>query len=184
MYLHGRKKKAKALESFDINVTPMIDMFSVLISFLLMTAVFSATGQIKIEVPFLSSKPPPPQKEIEAKPKKTLTVIVDNTEAVLEVGSTASSASPEKYTYKYDERGFEEFQSKLYFIRTADATVDLATVMTELDVPYETLVKVLDAMRELRPGRQPIPMPADYKVPSGVDKNALIPKIVLGNIIL
>lgn len=179
------RRRAKGEESFELNVTPMIDMFSVLISFLLITAVFSATGQMRVEVPFLSSKPPPTKQEVEKnKPEKVVTLIIDTDKVKLEVGLSDNSQTVKKDEYKTDDKGLDDLQGKLYALRQEDGKFDKVTVMSEMDVKYETLVAVLDAMRELKPGRQPIPWPADYKLPTGIDPSALIPKIIFGNVIL
>jgi biopolymer transport protein ExbD len=168
----------------EINVTPMIDMFSVLNSFLLMAAVFSASGLIRVEIPFLSSKPPPTQEEIDKNPQKVLNLVIDNEYVVLDISTTASASTPTKDKFDLTPQGLDQLQAKIYEIRLADKRVDKVTVMTELEVTYEKLVLVLDTLRILKPGRPPIPLPADYKMPYGVDHAALIPKIVLGNIIL
>lgn len=179
-----RKRSSGQDGPIELNVTPMIDMFSMLNSFLLMTAVFSATGAVRVEVPFLSSKPPPTQKEMDDKPEKVVTLIVDNDMAKLEIGLSNNSSSVKKEEFKVDPAGLDALQAKLYAIRSEDPMFDKVTVMTETDTKYEKLIQVLDAMRELKPGRAPIPLPADYKLPVGTDRNALIPKIVLGNVIL
>jgi biopolymer transport protein ExbD len=178
------KKRKKSAESFDINVTPMLDMFSVLIAFLLLTAVFSSTGQIRVEIPFLSSKPPPPQEEIDKNPQKTVTITVDTSIVKMDLSTDATSKDNESKEYPLSEQGLDDLQARLYQIRSEDPKFDKVTLMTELDVKYETLVQVIDTMRELKPGRQPIPYPAGVKPPAGVDSDALIPKIVLGNVIL
>jgi biopolymer transport protein ExbD len=177
------KKRKKAADSFEINVTPMLDMFSVLIAFLLATAVFSSTGQIRVEVPFLSSKPPPTQDEVDKNPQKVITITIDNAQVKLDVSSTNNSKAESKQ-YSLDDKGLDEMQARLYQLRSEDTKLDKATVMTELEVKYENLVKVIDYMRDLKPGRQPIPYPEGVKPPIGVDPDALIPKIVLGNVIL
>jgi biopolymer transport protein ExbD len=184
MSKHKLRKRRKSAESFEINVTPMLDMFSVLIAFLLATAVFSSTGQIRVEVPFLSSKPPPPQEDLDKNPQKTVTITVDNATVRMDVATDASSAGAERKDYPLDDQGLDDLQARLYQMRSEDPKLDKVTVMTELEVKYENLVKVIDAMRELKAGRQPIPYPPDVKPPAGVDPEALIPKIVLGNVIL
>ena len=178
------KKRKKSEDSFELNVTPMLDMFSVLIAFLLLTAVFSSTGQSRVEVPFLSSKPPPTQEELDKTPVKNLTVTLDTATVKLEVATSASSKALESKTFNIDDQGLDDLQNRLYQLRSEDPKVDKVTLMTELEVKYENLIRVVDAMRELKPGRQPIPYPDGIKPPAGVDPAALIPKIVLGNVIL
>lgn len=179
------KKRSKGpQDAVNINITPMVDMFSVLNSFLLMAAVFSASGLVRVEIPFLSSKPPESQQELDKKKEKVVNVIVDLTYAIVDVSTTATTEGATKNKYDLTPQGLDQLQGQIYNLRAQDPKFDKVTVMTELDVPYETLIKVLDALRVLNPGRQPIPLPADYKVPVGVDRTSLIPKIVLGNVIL
>lgn len=179
------KKRSKGEDRpVEINVTPMIDMMSMLNTFLLMTAVFSATGQNRVEVPFLSSKAPPTQKELDDKPEKVVTLIVDTNVVRLEVGLSNNSTSVKKEEFGVDAAGLDTLQGKLHSLRSEDPNFDKVTVMTEPEVNYELLTNVIDSMRELKGNRAPIPLPADYKLPIGVDRSALIPKIVLGNVIL
>lgn len=178
------KRRKKVAGAFEINVTPMIDMFSVMITFLLATAVFSSTGQTRVEVPFLSSKPPPTQEEVDKKPVRLVTVIVENKIVKMESSLSNNSTTVKKEQFNNDDRGLDDLQAKLYQIRQQDPKFDKVTVMTELDTKYENLVKVLDAMRELKGGRPPIAVGPEFKPPPGIDSNSLIPKIVLGNVIL
>jgi hypothetical protein len=102
----------------------------------------------------------------------------------MDLSTDATSKDNESKEYPLSEQGLDDLQARLYQIRSEDPKFDKVTLMTELDVKYETLVQVIDTMRELKPGRQPIPYPAGVKPPAGVDSDALIPKIVLGNVIL
>jgi biopolymer transport protein ExbD len=179
-----KKKKYKAAEAFDINVTPMVDMFSVLISFLLITAVFSATGQARVDVPFLSSRPPEDQKDEDKDPPVNLTVVIQESKVELEVTGGKIGEKPETHEYQLVEAGLDELQAKVYQYRKDDLRVDTVTLLTDENIKYDKLVMVLDAVRVLKPNRDPIPVPADYKFPRGVDQEALIPKIIMGNVIL
>lgn len=180
-----KKRSVGPQAPIELNITPMIDMFSVLIAFLILVAVFSATGFHKAEIPFLSEKPPPTREEIEKeKPHLTATVIIDKDYVVVEYGNSKTSLDIKPERYDLTEQGLDSMQDSLYRARTADPGFDLVTVMTELDVPYDTMMRVFDTMRVLQNNRPTIPLPQDYKVPDGVNREALIPKIVLGNVIL
>lgn len=179
------KKRSKGeAPPVEINVTPMLDMFSVLISFLLITAVFSSVGFQRIEVPFLSSAPPQSKQEVDKDPKKVVTLVISNEKAVLEIGMSNSSADVKKEDFTVDEMGLESLQAKLYTMRSEDNRFDMVTVMQEPETKYEILMGVLDTLRNLKPGRTPIPMPEDQKPIAGVEPEALIPKIVLGDVAL
>ena len=182
--MSSKKKKYKAAEQFDINVTPMVDMFSVLISFLLITAVFSATGQARVDVPFLSSRPPEEKNEPEKDPPVNLTVVIQDSKVELEVTGGKIGENPQTFEFQLVETGLDELQAKIYQYRKDDLRVDTVTFMTDEEIRYEKLVMVLDAVRVLKPNRDPIPVPADYKFPRGVDQDSLIPKVIMGNVIL
>lgn len=177
------KKRKQVSSAFDINVTPMLDLFSVLIIFLLATSVFSATGELRIEVPFLSSKPPPPQKELDKNPEKTVNITVDEKTVVYQQATTASSVVVDKLEVPLTEEGLDKIQAKIYDIRKKEPKFDKVTIFTQAEVKYEDLILVLEAVRELRPPRTPIPFPEDYKMPTGVDPTNLVTKVVLGNVI-
>lgn len=177
------KKRKQVATAFDVNVTPMLDLFSVLIIFLLATSVFSATGEIRIEVPFLSSQPPPKQDELDKKPEKTVSITIDVDKVKYQQATTAKSTVQDEFEVPLTEEGLDKIQAKIYGIRKENPGFDKVTVFTQQEVNYEKLVMVLDSVREYRPGRTPIAYPADYKFPNGVDGTSLVTKIVLGNVI-
>lgn len=179
-----KKKRMRVAEDFDINVTPMVDMFSVLISFLLIAAVFSATGQARVDVPFLSSRPLPEEKKEDKDPPVNLTLVIATDKLTLEVTGGTIGEKPESFDFLMVDLGLDELQAKIYDYRKADLRVDTVTMMSDEDLKYEMLVKVIDAVRVLKPSRPPLDLPVDYKAPRGVDREALIPKIVMGNVIL
>jgi len=177
------KKRKQVATAFDVNVTPMLDLFSVLIIFLLATSVFSATGETRIEVPFLSSQPPPKQEELDKTPEKTVNITIDTKTVKYQQATTASSVIKDEIEVPLSEEGLDKIQAKIYDIRKENPKFDKVTVFTQAEVSYESLVMVLDTVRELKPGRAPIPFPADYKMPVGADPSNLVTKVVLGNVI-
>lgn len=177
------KKRKQVATAFDVNVTPMLDLFSVLIIFLLATSVFSATGEFRIEVPFLSSQPPPKQEEIDKNPEKTVSITIDRDKVKYQQATTAKSTVQDEIEVPLTEDGLDKIQAKIYAIRKENPKFDKVTIFTQPEVNYEKLVMVLDAVRELRSGRTPIAYPEDYKFPSGSDRESLVTKIVLGNVI-
>lgn len=177
------KKRQKVPTAFEINVTPMLDLFSVLIIFLLATSIFSATGESRIEVPFLSSQPPPKQEDLEKVVEKAVSITVDVNSVKYQQATTAFSVVEEQFEVPLTEDGLDRVQSKIYDIRKENPKFDKVTIFTQPEVDYEKLVMVLDAVRVLKPNRTPIPFPEGYKMPSGVDPLSLVTKVVLGNVI-
>ena len=180
-----RKKKntGGGSDAFEINVTPMIDMFSVLNTFLLMTAVFSATGQVQVQIPFFSSAPPPTEKQIEKTKSRTIDIKFTNDEITLTVGWSDSSLKSEEFTLKTDPTGLDELQERIYKARMEDPKLDKATLHVLDDTTYQTTYAVLDSIKVLKKSRQPLVWPEDYKLPPGEMKETLIPKIVFGDVV-
>ncbi|NBX16611.1 MAG: biopolymer transporter ExbD [Proteobacteria bacterium] len=177
------KKRKQVATAFEVNVTPMLDLFSVLIIFLLATSVLSSVGELKIEVPFLSSKPPPPQEKIDKNPEKTVSVTIDVRKVKYQQATTASSLPANEFEVDLTEDGLDKIQAAIYAIRKENAAFDKVTVFTQPEVSYAKLVMVLDSLRDLRNGRTPIAFPAGYQFPSGVEQTSLITKIVLGDVL-
>jgi biopolymer transport protein ExbD len=177
------KKRKQVATAFEVNVTPMLDLFSVLIIFLLATSVLSSTGELRIEVPFLSSKPPPKQEELEKKPEKTVSVTVDVKKVKYQQATTARSVPENEFEVDLNETGLDRIQAEIYAIRKENSAFDKVTVFTQPEVSYEKLILVLDSIRELRNGRTPIAYPAGYQFPPGVDQTSLVTKIVLGDVL-
>jgi biopolymer transport protein ExbD len=175
----------------EINVTPMIDMFSVILSFLLMTAVFTSTGVHIVQIPFLSSAPPD-DREKDPKVVTTATLLIDNDEMKLELSKSNASRIEETKTFRVDEEGLSNLRMFLYEKRVEEPEFDRVTVMTADDTRYETLIHVLDAMRFLKEGMEPIPPPESetegqedsQEEMLRIHSKDLISKIILGNVIL
>lgn len=172
----------------EINVTPMIDMFSVILSFLLMTAVFSATGIHVIQIPFLSSAPPPDVDDKDDKPVTTMTLLLDPESVKVEKGKSDASKIEEEKTFAVDETGLLDLQNYLYALRVEEPEFDKVTLMTDEATEYDVMIKVLDALRFLPEDREPIAMPAaegpEAEAMALLHGQNLIPKIILGNVIL
>jgi biopolymer transport protein ExbD len=61
-------------QTLDLNLTPMIDLMTVLVTFLLMTAVWTNLGRITVDQSVQK-----PNKEQKTEPPKRLTIMLDNT---------------------------------------------------------------------------------------------------------
>ena len=71
-----RKKKRMGADgggSIELNVMPFIDVFSLLTTFLLFSAVFVQIGILEVQVPFLSNSNPPDN----SKPSRDLSIKLD-----------------------------------------------------------------------------------------------------------
>ncbi len=176
------KKREQVEESFSINVIPMIDLVTILNAFLLVSASFFAFGQIRVEIPFLSSAMPPkgPQKE-----SFTLNVEILKKGLNIQLQSSVNPRKdkrisiPKKSSNQYD---FERFHREVADIKRAHPDVDLMTVFPGDRIEYQTIILLLDAARELKPGDPKLVT----KLPDGTELPAhyLISKVVMGGVIL
>jgi biopolymer transport protein ExbD len=165
----------------DLNIIPFIDVFSMLNTFLLFSAVFVATGILEVQVPFLSSAPPP--KDSGA---RTLEVKVDAERDKVQV-ITEYSKEPrneQKFDFPNSKEGIGKMHEKLVEIRRGSPDTDKITFFSEDDVIYENVAAILDAVK--------FRLPADPKFPAKnpvtgavePDEQFLFPKIVMGSVML
>src|ERR1700744_4497907 len=133
---YANKKLARhSRKPAELLLVPMIDIFTVLVTFLLMTAVFSRTVILQLNLPASQTefREPPPGLVLEVMVRKDLLQVADRN-----TGPLASFPITE-HGYDYDglteylKRVKEKFQEKTE-----------ATILLESDTPYDTLVQVMD----------------------------------------
>ena len=160
-----RKKKSLSAET-DImeilNLTPMMDVFTVLVVFLLITAVFTSITIMELSVPTSSGGP------VSNRPNFAIEVIVRKAGLEIANGRTVEATIPNKDN-KYDLKKLSEMlvQLKAQYPEKEDATV-----LMEPKVEYDHLIQVMDTVRvaSVRPeGSQE------------VEKTVLFPKISIGD---
>ena len=120
----------------ELLLVPMIDIFTVLVTFLLMTAVFSRIAIMQIDLP--SSAPAKPEE-----PKFRLEVIVRQDGFELSDGKQLIASIP-KVKGAYDLNALNEhaLAAKREHPTAADASV-----LSEPRVPYDELIQAMDAIR-------------------------------------
>src|SRR6516162_10300137 len=160
----------------ELLLVPMIDIFTVLVTFLLMTAVFSRIAIMQIDLP--SSVAPKPEE-----PKFRLEVIVRQDGFELSDGKQAIGTIP-KVSGAYDVKALTE---SVLAVKREHPTSEDASVLSEPKVPYDELIQAMDAIRSVElPAADPLVAGA---APSGVPgsaspqtvKVALFTNIALGD---
>jgi biopolymer transport protein ExbD len=122
----------------ELLLVPMIDIFTVLVTFLLMTAVFSRTTILELNLPaqVAEFREPPPGLQIEVMVRKNLIQVADRNTGPL----ATLPNKPQGYDYEgltnYLKRVKEKFPEKMD-----------ATILLEKDTPYDILVQVMDRVR-------------------------------------
>ena len=124
----------------ELLLVPMIDIFTVLVTFLLMTAVFSRTVILELKLPPANAEftPPPPGLQLEVIVRKDALIVDDRNSGPLAKFPNIDSG----YDYEALSHYLQQVKSK--FPDKTDATV-----LLEPDVPYDVVVQVMDRMRVL-----------------------------------
>src|ERR1700739_4194966 len=138
-----RKLERHSRKPAELLLVPMIDIFTVLVTFLLMTAVFSRTVilQLNLPPPQTDWKEPPPGLQLEVMVRKGLLMVADRNSGPLHaVPNTAAGY------------GYERLTEYLKFVKTKFPDKTDASILLEPDTPYDTLVQVMDRVRVFETG--------------------------------
>jgi biopolymer transport protein ExbD len=120
----------------EVMLVPMIDIFTVLVTFLLMTAVFSRVTILQLDLPSATDGNA-------GAPQFRLEVIVRENGFELTNGETLIAALP-KVNGEYD---FAQLAQLAQQLKSENPQVDDASVLMERQVRYDYLIQVMDAIR-------------------------------------
>jgi biopolymer transport protein ExbD len=136
----SRRRKTELMET-DImellNLTPMMDVFTVLVVFLLITAVFTSITVLDLSVPTSAGGPAP------SKPNFAIEVIVRKAGLEIANGRAVEAAIPKK-DGQYDLQLLSEMLDRL---KAKYPEKEDATVLMEPKIEYDYLVQVMDTVR-------------------------------------
>jgi len=124
----------------ELMLVSMIDIFTVLVTFLLMTAVFSRTVIEQLRLPPANAQyqQPPPGLQLEVTVRKDYLQVGDRNSGPLATFRNKNGA--------YDYAGLSQY---LQLVKSKFPDKTEATVLLEPDTPYDTLVQVMDRVRVL-----------------------------------
>src|SRR5262245_19702212 len=122
----------------ELLLVPMIDIFTVLVTFLLMTAVFSRIAIVELDLPSAAS-------QAADEPRFRLEVIVRDAGLELTNGSSRIAAIP-NVNGEYDLKTLSQLALSLK--RDYPDAVD-APVLLEPQIAYDHLIQVMDAIRSV-----------------------------------
>ena len=160
----------------DLNIIPFIDVFSMLNTFLLFSAVFVATGIIEVQVPFLSNAPQPKEEG-----QRTLEIKIDAAKDKVQV-ITEFSKEPrneQKFDFPNSKEGLDRMHDRL-----ANLAQDKLTFFSEDDVIWENVSAILDSAKFRKPADPKFPLKNEKTGETTPDEQFLFPKIVMGSVIL
>jgi biopolymer transport protein ExbD len=139
----SRRMQRHARKPEELLLVPMIDIFTVLVTFLLMTAVFSRTVILQLNLPAAQAefKEPPPGLVLEVMVRKDLLQVADrNTGPLATIPDTPKGHDYDVLT-DYLKRVKAKFPEKTE-----------ATILLEPDTPYDQVVQVMDHVRVFEQG--------------------------------
>lgn len=161
-----RKRGADA----ELDVTTFMNLMVVLVPFLLLSAVFSEITIHDLNLPTLSDAGP---SGADNKPKLALEVVIRRDSLdVVDRGSGRIKLIPNSPA----GHDFVALSEKLQEVKEAFPNVSAVTLLLEPDVPYNTLIATMDAVRT-------VPSPASGKSggPGKPVKRDLFPDVSIGD---
>jgi len=138
-----RLRNRPKAESFDtdimrvLNLIPMMDILTVLVIFLLITAVFTHITIMELNIPTRAGE------SAVNVPNFSIEVIVRKAGLEIANGSSVEAAIPKKDD-KYD---LEMLSKMLTRLKAQYPEKEDATVLVEPDIQYDYLIQIMDAIR-------------------------------------
>lgn len=168
------------VEETQLNLIPIMNLFTALIPFLLMSAAFFHMAVIQVTVPVASTSG---ETDVEKEEEK-ITLTVRLTEKAFEVSTASDTIDPEvlksfnaKIPRSIDspeaaEKSYAQLSEHAFKIKTQYTESDRAIVVPDNDIPYSQVIETLDALRQtLR------------EISGARRKVALFPKVVLSSLV-
>jgi biopolymer transport protein ExbD len=161
-FRNRRKQEEVATDIMEVlNLTPMMDILTVLVVFLLITAVFMSITIQELSVPTNAGG-------AAGTPNFAIEVIVRKTGLQIGNGRSVEASIPKKG----DDYDLELLSKMLVRLKSQYPEKEEATVLMEPDIKYDYLIEIMDAVRE-----------ADVRTEGSkeINKIVLFPKISLGD---
>jgi len=126
-------------DATELNITAFMNLMVILVPFLLITAVFSRLAILELNLPGSSTEPVDPQEQafqLEVIVRKGKIEIGDRNQGLLGV-----------YPNSDDGYDYDALRTKLSALKKRYPKKSDASILLEQDIPYDTLVQVMDAVR-------------------------------------
>ncbi len=132
--------KGKKDLNVELNLVPFIDLMTVCVTFLLLTAVWTQTTRINIDQSVAKPQPKQEQKE----PPKRLTIVVDQAGYTVKWADQRQETFP-KVDSNYNEVALREHLEKLIKDEAEKLPKDQKVIVAPEDkVAYKDMVQVMD----------------------------------------
>jgi len=126
-------------ETAELNITAFMNLMVILVPFLLITAVFSRLAIIELNLPGSSTEPVEPQDQVfqlEVIVRSDKIEVADRNQGLLGI-----------YPNGDDGYDFDAVGEKLVQLKTRYPDKTDASILLEQEVPYDTLVQIMDTVR-------------------------------------
>jgi len=138
---HSRRgSRKRSVDAAELNITAFMNLMVILVPFLLITAVFSRLAILELNLPGSSTEPVDPQEltfQLEVTVRKNQIEVGDRT-----VGALGIYPRSDEDDYDYDALSKKLAELKEKYPEKTDASI-----LLEADIPYDTLVQVMDRVR-------------------------------------
>ena len=134
---HYKRRKGN---DYEIDVTTFLNLMVVLIPFLLITAVFSQTTIVELNLPSNASGAAPQTESFRVE------VIVREPGIEISNGKSTIATVPKKD----DEYDLDELSQMMVALKQEYPNVDTASVLLEPFVHYDYLIQVMDVVRTVK----------------------------------
>ena len=126
-------------DTAELNITAFMNLMVILVPFLLITAVFSRLAILELNLPGSSTEPVDPQEQVfqlEVIVREEKIEVADRNQGLLGVYRSSVDG------YDYDALSGKLSELKKRYPKKTDASI-----LLEQDIPYDTLVQVMDTVR-------------------------------------
>jgi biopolymer transport protein ExbD len=137
--IRSRRGGRNNIETAELNITAFMNLMVILVPFLLITAVFSRLAILELHLPGSSTEPADPQ-------ELTFQLEVTVRAGEIEVGDRNVGALG-IYPNKTEGYDYESLSAKLSEIKKSYPEKTDVSILLESDIPYDTLVQVMDRVR-------------------------------------
>ena len=137
--IRSRRGGRRNVETAELNITAFMNLMVILVPFLLITAVFSRLAILELNLPGSSTEPA-------AQQELTFQLEVIVREGQIEVGDRNIGALG-VYPNTADGYDYEALSAKLSEIKQSYPEKTDAAILLESDIPYDTLVQIMDRVR-------------------------------------
>ncbi len=137
--MRSRRGGRHNIDTAELNITAFMNLMVILVPFLLITAVFSRLAILQLNLPGSSTEPADPQ-------ELTFQLEVIIRQGRIEVGDRTIGALG---IYLNTDKGYDydALSAKLSEIKQRYPEKTDAAILLESEIPYDTLVQVMDRVR-------------------------------------